>query len=152
MMSLVFLSCVFIFLLFFSFLSQVVIIRMSLKEKTDDPSQTQTLAKKLAFNIQVLLLFAGSLIFYGKIAFVVQISLFFVIPMIWFRSSKKIHWWKASILQFACQYSFLICYLIIYHFTVFAVDSGVFRPLPANVSLPVISVLDDKIKEVFVAF
>lgn len=149
MMSIVFLSCVFIFLLFFSFLCQVGIYRFCLVNVDKD---LDIAAKKLAFNSQLLLLVVGGLSFYGQWAMLAQFILLLVIPIRWLLKSKGAKVIRFSLLQLLFQYIFFISFLSVYHFTAFAVDKGVFRPLPNYISLPVIEPLNDKIKEVFIDF
>lgn len=149
MMSIVFLSCVFIFLLFFSFLCQVGVYRVCLSK---NDIELDLLAKELAFNSQILLVVSAGLSFMGQWGLLTQFVLLLVVPLFWFMKLNKTKVIRFIFLQIFFQYFFLFSFLSVYHFTSFAVEKGVFRPLPSYISLPVIDALDNEVKKVFVDF
>lgn len=110
------------------------------------------ISKAISFKIQILTVLSSFLFFYGKIAILFQFFLLIFIPLIWIKKYKNIYLFRVILVQLICQYFFLSSFLLTYHFTTFAIEKGVFRPLPSYVRLPVIKSLDNKIKEVFVRF
>lgn len=149
MMSIVFLTCVFVFLLFFSFLCQVGVYRFCL---SDADLNLDVKAKQFAFNSQVLLVLIAGLSFFGKWAMALQFVILIVVPLFWIMGYKHVSALKLTLLQIFFQYFFMISFLSVYHFTAFAVEKEVFRPLPSYISLPLIEPLNDEIKKVFIHF